>query len=170
MLRERGYEPGYAWVKFRRRPTRRPPRATELRIDRIGPERASQYTAVLAAGFGLDPAVTAMLEHLPGRSGWGWYLAYDGDAAVACGAVFVRGAHAWLGQAATLPEHRRRGAQSAIMAARIAAAHAAGAAVVVTETGEVVSGRPGSSYRNIVRAGFEPAYVRPNYVSPPAAA
>jgi hypothetical protein len=36
--------------------------------------------------------------------------------------------------------------------------------VIVTETGDVADGRPGNSYRNIVRAGFEPAYVRPNYV------
>ncbi len=36
----------------------------------------------------------------------------------------------------------------------------------MTETGEQVEERPGHSYRNIVRAGFEPAYVRPNYLSP----
>ena len=28
-------------------------------------------------------------------------------------------------------------------------------------------GRPESSYRNLLRAGFQPAYIRPNYVSPP---
>jgi hypothetical protein len=53
------------------------------------------------------------------------------------------------------------------MAARIAEARAAGAAVVVTETGETIEGRPANSYHNILRAGFEPAYVRPNYVSAP---
>jgi hypothetical protein len=42
-----------------------------------------------------------------------------------------------------------------------------GATVVVTETGETVDGRPEHSYRNILRAGFEPAYVRPNYISAP---
>jgi hypothetical protein len=35
-----------------------------------------------------------------------------------------------------------------------------------TETGERVVGRPSNSYRNIMRAGFRPAYVRPNFVSP----
>lgn len=168
MLRERGYEPGYAWVKFWR-PTAGPPAAvSELRVERIGPQRAAEFTAVLAAGFEIPQAVTAMLEHLPDRPGWGWYLASDGDTPVACGAVFIRGEYAWLGQAATLPQHRRRGGQSALLAARIAAAHAAGAAVAVTETGELVDGRPANSHRNIVRAGFEPAYLRPNYVSPPA--
>jgi hypothetical protein len=37
--------------------------------------------------------------------------------------------------------------------------------VLVTETGAPVDGRPGGSYRNIVRAGFEPQYVRANYLT-----
>jgi GNAT superfamily N-acetyltransferase len=168
MLRERGYEAGYAWVKFQRPAATPFEAATDLRVERIGRERAGQYVAVLAAGFGLLPEAAAMLEHLPGRPGWGCYLAYDGELPVAAGAVFVRGGHAWLGQATTLAEHRRRGGQSALMAARIREARRAGAAVIVTETGETVEGRPANSYRNILRAGFEPAYVRPNYVSAPA--
>jgi GNAT superfamily N-acetyltransferase len=141
MLRERGYEAGYAWVKFHR-PAGPPPAAkTDLRVERIGAERSADYVAVLAAGFDLLPE--------------------------AAGAVFVSGDHAWLGQATTLPEHRRRGGQSALMAARIGEARAAGAAVVVTEKGETVDGRPANSYHNILRAGFEPAYVRPNFISPP---
>jgi GNAT superfamily N-acetyltransferase len=168
MLRERGYEAGSAWVKFQR-PAAMPVAATTgLRVERIGAERSADYVAVIAAGFDLLPEAAAMLAHLPGRPGWGCYLAYDGAAPVAAGAVFVRGDHAWLGQATTLPEHRRRGGQSALMAARIDEARAAGAAIVVTETGETIEGRPANSYRNILRAGFEPAYVRPNYISAPA--
>ena len=52
------------------------------------------------------------------------------------------------------------------MAARIGHARELGLELVVTETGERVPGRPSNSYRNIVRAGFRPAYVRPNFVSP----
>ena len=167
MLRERGYEPAHAWVKFARAAAEPPPPQTGLRIERIGPERAQAFTAVLAAGFEIPQSVTAMLAHLPGRPGWSWYLAHDGEVPVACGALFVHGRHGWLGQAATLPAHRRRGAQSALIANRIGAARAAGADVVVTETGEIVDDRPTISYRNILRAGFAAAYLRPNYVSPP---
>jgi len=166
MLRERGYEPAHAWVKFARAAAEPPPPQTGLRIERIGPERAQAFTAVLAAGFEIPQSVTAMLAHLPGRPGWSWYLAHDGEVPVACGALFVHGRHGWLGQAATLPAHRRRGAQSALIATRIGAARAAGADVVVTETGEIVDDRPTISYRNILRAGFAAAYLRPNYVSP----
>jgi GNAT superfamily N-acetyltransferase len=168
MLRERGYEPAHAWIKFARSPADPPAPATDLRIARIGPERADEFTAILAAGFELPQSVTAMLSHLPGRPGWSWYLAHDGDTPVACGALFVHGRHGWLGQAATAPTHRRRGAQSALIAARIRAAADAGAEVVVTETGEIVDDRPTISYRNILRAGFRAVYLRPNYVSPPA--
>ncbi len=167
MLRERGYEAGYAWVKFQR-PAAAPLAAqTDLRVERIGRERSAEYVTVLAAGFDLLPDAAAMLEHLPGRPGWGCYLAYNGELPVAAGAVFVSGDHAWLGQATTIAEHRRRGGQSALIAARIGAARAAGATVIVTETGETVDGRPANSYHNILRAGFDPAYVRPNYISPP---
>ena len=151
MLRERGYEAGYAWVKFHR-PAGPPPAAkTDLRVERIGAERSADYVAVLAAGFALLPEAAAMLAHLPGRPGGG------------C----VGGALAGGGPGPPPPALPRRGGQSALMAARIGEARAAGAAVVVTETGETVDGRPANSYHNILRAGFEPAYVRPNFISPP---
>jgi hypothetical protein len=38
--------------------------------------------------------------------------------------------------------------------------------VLVTETGVPRDRQPGASFRNIVRSGFRPTYVRPNYASP----
>jgi hypothetical protein len=46
---------------------------------------------------------------------------------------------------------------------------APGCKVVTTGTGAPRHGQPGASYRNIVRAGFEPQYVRANYLSSPEA-
>jgi GNAT superfamily N-acetyltransferase len=80
----------------------------------------------------------------------------------------VDGGVGWLGLGATLPEYRGRGAQSAILAARIEHARRLGCATVVTETGELADDRPSSSYRNIVRAGFREAGVRRNYRAPSA--
>jgi GNAT superfamily N-acetyltransferase len=57
--------------------------------------------------------------------------------------------------AATLPAHRRRGVQSALLAARLADAHAAGCEIAVVTT------RPGSpSQYNVQRAGFQLLYAR----------
>lgn len=165
-LFERGFMPTYAWMKFRR--GLEPPAdvATDLTISEIGAEHAEAFGRVVMGSFGLPAAVEDWIAALVGRSGWHCFLALDGDRPAAAGALYVAGESGWLGMGGTLPEFRRRGAQTAILAARLTAAADAGCRFVVTETGEQVEGRPGHSYRNIERAGFEPAYVRPNYLSP----
>jgi len=46
---------------------------------------------------------------------------------------------------------------------RILDAAAAGCHTLFVETGERVPDRPSGSYRNILRAGFREAYLRPNW-------
>jgi GNAT superfamily N-acetyltransferase len=162
-LEEHGYAPGYAWMKFERPADASAAAPTDLRVDAVGPDRAEDFALVVQGGFGLPRVMRPWLAAMPGRAGWTCLVAYDGDAPVGGGALFVTGADAWLGLAATLPEARGRGAQSAILARRIALAAEQGATSVTTETGVVEDGRPARSYRNIVRAGFEEAGVRPNW-------
>ena len=71
----------------------------------------------------------------------------------------VDGARAYLGFAGTLSEHRGKGGQAALFAARIERARARGCTTLVTETGEQIPDRPSGSYRNILRAGFEERFV-----------
>ena len=78
----------------------------------------------------------------------------------------ARGGAAYLGFAATLPEHRGKGAQGALIAARIQRAGELGCATIVTETGERRDDGPGNSYRNILRFGFEERCVVPNWLRP----
>jgi GNAT superfamily N-acetyltransferase len=98
------------------------------------------------------------LGALCGRDAWLCFGAFDADRLVGTGGAYVVGEHAWLGIAATLPQARGRGAQSAILAGRIDAAAAAGARTLAVETGDRVDGEAGPSFRNIQRAGFEEAY------------
>ena len=51
---------------------------------------------------------------------------------------------------------------------RIALARKLGLDVLTTETGEQRADIRNVSYRNILRAGFDEAYLRPNLLSPPA--
>ena len=95
-----------------------------------------------------------LAANVVGRPGWSCYVAYDGERPAGAGALFVHEGVGWLGFGATLPELRGRGAQSAILAARIEDARKQGCTTVVTETGELEEGRPSNSYRNILRAGF----------------
>ena len=76
------------------------------------------------------------------------------------------GEYAWLGLGTTLASHRRHGAQAALLARCLNEAAVRGARVAVTETGERQPDKPGVSYRNILRAGFQEMYLRQNYMSP----
>ena len=162
----RGYEPDYAWMKFARPVGELPEVRTDLRVEAVGAERGADFGRVVAAGFGLPPAVGEWCAALPGRPGWHCFVAYDGDEPAGSGALFVDGTTGWLGMGATAPDHRRKGAQGAILAARIAAAAEAGCDVVSTETGAVEEDRPSNSYRNILRSGFTETYERPNLRNP----
>ena len=103
------------------------------------------------------------LALLPARDGWHCFVAFEGDEPAGAGALYVAGKTGWLGIGATVPEHRGKGAQSALIAKRIEAAAELGCEVVVSETGKPIDGRAGPSYRNLVRAGLEPVYVRPSF-------
>jgi hypothetical protein len=137
---------------------------TDLRVESSGREQAADFGRVTCAAFGMPSTLQPWLENLAQRANWHIYLAYDGEQAAACGALFVRGEVGWLGIEGTLPSHRRRGGQGAIMAQCIRDAAWLGCRWVITETGEDLPDRPNPSYHNMLRAGFTLAYQRPNCV------
>jgi hypothetical protein len=165
-LQAAGYTPAYPWMKFVRAADPPPAASSTLRVAVAGADRAEDFAAPVAAGFGMPPFMREHLAQLPGRDGWTCVAAYDGDRPVAGAALFVTGDHGWLGMGAVVPGERGRGAQGALLAERIRLAAEAGCRTVTTETGVRQEGRPAYSYRNILRAGFEEAYERPNWASP----
>ena len=166
-LERRGFASGLGWTKFTRTAGEAPEAATGLRIERVA--EGEEFAEAFVRGYGTPEFFRDWLARIPGRPGWHCFVAFDGAAPAGVGALYVTGKVGWLGIAATVPEHRRKGAQNAILAARITAAAESGCDVVATETGEPRDGEPGGSWRNIARAGFEPQYVRPNYLSTPDA-
>ena len=164
-LEARGFAPDYGWMKFSRGVS--PRRATsELSVVPVGRAHADDFATVVVGGYGLPEETEPFAANVVDRPGWSCYVAYDGDRPAGAGALYVDGPVGWLGFGATLSEYRGRGAQSAILAARIEDARRQGCGTVVTETGELADDRPSSSYRNIVRAGFREAGVRRNYRAP----
>ena len=120
-------------------------------LVRVGREAADDVVAVGLAGFdvGEPDWFSAPLD----APAWTQVLAYDGVVPVATGALHMCGPVAWVGVASTVPGHRRRGAQSALLSHRLQLAAADGASRVMSKV------EPGSgSERNLRRAGFEPAY------------
>ena len=140
---------------------------TDLRVEEVGPGHAETFAAINIAAWGVPDAFSSWFAGTIGRAGWRHYIAFDGEDAVSTGALFAGDGIGWLGFAATLPTHRNRGGQGAIMARRVADAAELGCDVVHTETSAETPDTPNPSYRNMIRAGFEPAYRRPNYATRP---
>ena len=163
-LREKGFEPGYAWMKFVR--DSHPPRFPEPSdLEVVEPATADEepFGTIAAVGFGMPAWAAAFFAHLPGREGWRCYVARVEGKAQACAAMLIEDGIAEFGIAATLEEARGRGCQTALLRRRILDAAEAGCHTLFVETGEQVPDRPSGSYRNILKAGFEEAYVRPNW-------
>jgi GNAT superfamily N-acetyltransferase len=163
-LRERGFSDGYAWMKFDRGVEPIPARESALVVEPTS--EGVTFSQVVAAAFELPTEAVSSWSAVMGRPGWHLFLAREGVDPVAAGALFVHDDVGWLGGAGTLPEHRGKGGQGALLAARIERARELGAEAVVTETGQGIADRPSNSYRNILRAGFAEAYLRPNLLSP----
>ncbi len=164
-LEARGLEPGWNWMSFRRGVDDPPTRSTSLRLVRVGDDEAEAFGTVTAIGYSLPDAAASWIASAHGL-GWDCWLALDGDTPAAAAGLYMDDGVGYLGFAATLPEHRGKGAQSALLAARIRHAREAGCDVLVTETGERRENRPSNSYRNILRAGFQEVAVRENWLRP----
>jgi GNAT superfamily N-acetyltransferase len=163
-LTARGLEPGWGWMTFRREADDPPAIETSLWLLEVGTaDEAAAFARVVRVSYGLPEAIEARLERVP-DSRWLCWLAVDGDAPAAAGALYAAEGVAYLGLAGTLPEHRAKGAQNALLAARIRRAGELGCDLVITETGERRDDRPSSSYRNILRAGFREDVVTANWL------
>ena len=154
------------WTKVYRDTAATDAAMTDLRIEPVTSEQADVFASVTMGGYGFPQALRPWITSLVGRPGWRHYLAWSGSDAVAGAALYQSGEIGWLGIASTLPAARKRGAQSALMRRRIDDGRALGMRWFVTETGEDIPDRPNPSFRNMMRAGFQVAYHRPNFMPP----
>jgi hypothetical protein len=169
-LGSNGFTPVPGWMKFVRDP--HPPRfrvaadveVTEVRGEEQGALDGPPFAAIAAAAFELPAWVGDLFAGLPGRQDWRCYVASIDGEQLACAAMLLDGAVAELGIGGTLEGGRRRGCQLALLHRRIEDAAAAGARTLFVETGARVPGQPQASYANILRAGFEEAYVCPGWI------
>jgi GNAT superfamily N-acetyltransferase len=163
-LAANGFGPGYAWMKFVR-DTHEPRFAAPEDVEIVELESADQapFGMIAATGFGLPVWGAAFFADLPGKPGWRCYVARLDGEPQACAAMHIHDGIAEFGIAATLEPARGRGCQRALLRRRILDAADVGCHTLFVETGERVPDRPSTSYRNVLRAGFEEAYLRPNW-------
>ena len=129
-------------------------------VIEIDASRAAEYGVLVARADDDPPEFASAHAATVGVAGWRHYLAVEDDRAIAGGCMFQRDGIAWCGFAGTLPEHRRKGAQTALLGRRANDAVRAGAELIACETVAETPTRPSPSYRNMIRVGFRQAYLR----------
>ncbi len=133
------------------------PSSTPITTRQVGRDDA------LSARAALGEAMWQGYEACAGLPGFYHFLACDGERPVAHAALAMRDGLAYLGWMSTAPADRRRGAQQALIAARVALAQALGADLIVSETISNLA----SSLANLQRAGFRTVYESQIYGPPP---
>lgn len=164
-----GITAGSSWVKLVHDLTDVRPAETTLRVGPAGPEHAAQWGSLLMRGFGMpEKGLAEMMAGVVTHPDFHAYGAWDGEDMVAAADFYVYDGVAEGYGAATLPEYRGRGAQSAILATALGDAAAAGCRWFVAETGTETDGEHNPSLHNMLRAGFSMCYERTNWVWRPA--
>jgi hypothetical protein len=139
---------------------------TPLRARRIEPHEADRWAAVAAEGWAGEAPELGEFMHAMGRitaraRGSHAFLAELEGEPLAAGALGVNGGVALLAGASTIPGGRRRGAQRALLRARLRFAVEQGCDLAM------MGALPGSgSQRNAERQGFRIAYTRVKWELP----
>ncbi|MFC1750191.1 GNAT family N-acetyltransferase [Pseudomonadota bacterium] len=161
MIKKRG------WMKFAMDTPQPRTAKTALRVEKITASAGNDFGTIVCDAFGMSQQSVPLLASIVNDDRWHIFVTYEGDNPAGAGAMFIEGKSAWLEWGATNPNYRRRGSQSAVMAARLSLAAKLGCQHVFTETGEAVEGDPQHSYKNILKAGFQESVLRQNWsVSP----
>jgi GNAT superfamily N-acetyltransferase len=140
-----------------------------IAVERVRPADVDAWVSTLTAGFAVpdasgaggdqpmppDEEMAALFDDFDKAEAVQRYVARRAGAVAGAASMRVDGEVALLTGAATLPAHRRRGVQRALLAARLADAAVAGChlAVVVTQPGSI-------SQANSQRQGFSLLYSR----------
>jgi len=164
ILLERGYEPIEASNVFARELTEGdaslwPDQSSEVLIQTPEADEVDSYTELVTKCFFEDGEVTPELLDIFRSTfyakGAHFFMAEIDGVPAGGGMMSIHRGVASLGGAVTLPEFRNRGAQKALILARVASAARAGCdlAMVATALGTV-------SERNVERRGFNLVYER----------
>ena len=161
LLSGRGYEP-FEFTSVMFRPLRAgvvAPRDSDVRVRVVGPDEHELWAQTAACGWSefeeLSDFMLGLSRISAKRADALSFLAELDGRAVATGALSICEGVALLAGASTVPEARRRGAQLALLDARLSYAAAQGCDLAM------MCAQPGSaSQRNAERQGFRVAYTR----------
>ncbi len=141
------------------------PMTRALSVRRIDVQEADNYGQLIFLSFDWeDTRLASWLGSTVGQAGYRHYIVSCEGVDIAAGALFVDGPMASMAFAGTLAPFRGRGAQSLLLKTRLQDAFDLGARFITSETAQHSEERPVQSYLNMIRAGFEVAYQRQNWI------
>jgi hypothetical protein len=133
------------------------PLPTAVAVHEVGPDQ-NDFVRVLPQGHGLtEPRLTEAMRRTRAQSrveGARWYLATIEGRPASAAVLFLSGGLAYLANASTLEQFRRRGCHTALIQRRLSDATAAGAKRVGT-----ITAWGSHSHANMARAGFRVSYT-----------
>jgi GNAT superfamily N-acetyltransferase len=164
LLNQRGYQRGECLVRYVR-DTAAPdfPKPAGVEIDEVD-DYLEGFSEYIGDAFALDPIACCLFDGLPRRHLWRCYVALDeNEVGVGSAVMMLDDDIAQLGFAATEGPARGKGCHLALLRRRIRDAAAAGCHALFAETEESLDdlGHPSQAARNLVRAGFKRAMIRP---------
>ncbi len=164
-ISQRGLVPeGNGWAKLRRAaPTHPISYAGDVMTRRVRAEEAGIFGRMMCAGFGFPAKLEPLWSSIVGKRGWSCFFAELDGTPISTGAMYMSDGWAWLGGGTTVPEFRGRGAQKALIAARLNDGASQGVQTFVVETAEPSAGAQNISNANLVAMGFEKLCTRMNY-------
>lgn len=151
------------WVTLMRQAGPLPQTETQLAIGRAEGHESEAFARVLATSLDLPAEIQPLYAAVVNQPAWHAFVARDGTSVVAAGLMFVRGRMAYLTGGATLPSHRRRGAQLGLLVHRLHAAFRLGCTSIYSSTGEPRPGEPSPSFDNMRRCGLQPVGLHDNW-------
>lgn len=163
-LTDGGFRPRGSGAKLFRNAAPVSAGGASFRVEDVGPERSLEWFRVISTTWSSMRSRGDWFRARVGWPGWRHYMAFDRNRPIAAASMFLHGERGRLCEAVTIPTHRRRGAQTALIARRLQDGLAAGARVFTSETAPPFPRMALVSYTNMVHAGFRLAYVRPSFV------
>jgi len=168
-LNRRGFEQGRGRLKYVRDASL-PERSGDasIKVWEIGQHEADGETMVFdaAPALGLPSKAASLLFSLPLQEHWRSYTVQLEDRIVSFGSMLLNDGVAWIGLDATVEDARGRGCNQVLLRERILAAAEAGCTTIFTELEEDGSEGIAATGRNLLRAGFVPAYRSMNWQRP----
>ncbi len=164
-LKERALIEARAWQKFELSKSDFSESNTALTVRLVNEQERADAAQIICDAFDLGDLSVPWLTELSLQEHWHVFVAIIDDTVAGTGSVYIQNNLAWLDFGATAPEFRCKGCQSALLNARLAYAFSQGCDKALTCTGVDVEGDPQHSYKNILKAGFKPTYVRRNFAN-----